>query len=106
MELPEGLYVLKDKKPVPCTDPIQWAEELRNIDRRRVGNTEKNDVRVSTVFLGADLTAAFSGRDPVLFETRVFEGPLDGATARYLTWEKAEMGHKDMCEQVFGKEVI
>ena len=105
MEAIKGLYILEGKKPVPCTDPVEWAKELRNIDRRRVDSTEKNDVKVSTVFLGADLIAAFSGGDPVLFETRVFGGPLDEATARYLTWEKAEVGHKDMCKKVFGEEV-
>lgn len=101
MELIEGLYILKGKRPVPANDSVEWTKQYRYTDRN-VDVTKKDNITVSTVFLGADFTA---GRDPVLFETRVFEGPYDGLTERYLTWEGAEKGHKEICKIVFREEV-
>jgi hypothetical protein len=54
---------------------------------------------VSTVFLMLDHN--WSGRgDPILFETMIFGGPLDGQQARYSTWAEASEGHDLMAEAV------
>jgi len=105
MEPIKGLYILEGKEVIPCIDPLRWATWLRS-KKRQIGRTVKSDIMVSTVFLGADLTAALAGKPPCLFETRVFGGPLDDHNQRYHTYEGAEEGHKTMCKKVFGKEVI
>ncbi len=49
-------------------------------------------VRVSTAFLG--INHNFTGKGPpVLFETMVFGGALDGDCNRTATWEEAEKQH-------------
>ena len=50
------------------------------------------------MFLGLD--HSFGGGAPLLFETMVFGGPLDGEQERYSTWNEAEAGHKLMVERV------
>lgn len=53
---------------------------------------------MSTVFLGID--HAFSGGLPVLWETIVFGGPLDGEMDRYTSRADALAGHQVMCARV------
>jgi len=66
---------------------------------RRVARDEVGDSDVSTVFLQLD--HSFTGRPPPLvFETMVFGGPLDGECERYATWDEAEMGHARMIARV------
>jgi len=59
-------------------------------------------IHVSTVFLGIDHGHDFgqSGYKPLLFETMVFGGPLDGQIQRYATWTGAEAGHAKMVQKV------
>lgn len=52
------------------------------------------DVHVSTVFLVIDHN--WMGSPPVLFETMVFGGRLDGEQERYCTVDEAEAGHKEV----------
>lgn len=60
--------------------------------------THIGHVEVSTVFLGVDYRM---GNGPTqLFETMVFNGPLDREQARYSTWDEAEAGHRAMVERV------
>lgn len=64
----------------------------------RVGYVElENDVNVSTVFLRLDHNF-FGEGPPILFETMIFGGPLDGYQLRYATWEEAEEGHEKAIE--------
>jgi hypothetical protein len=55
-------------------------------------------IRVSTVFLGLD--HAFRGGPPVLWETMVFGGVLDGEMDRYTSKAAAFAGHQAMCRRV------
>ncbi|PZR71766.1 MAG: hypothetical protein DLM66_00060 [Candidatus Dormiibacter spiritus] len=71
---------------------LQTAEE-RTVQKTRVGDT-----RISTVFLGLD--HGLGDYPPILFETMVFGGPLDGEMDRYSTWDQAEAGHEQMVERV------
>lgn len=94
-----GLYKLDENR-----NPIQveatpeaiaeWALWSANPSNRRVGDTliSPDDARVSTVFLGTDLSIFSNGR-PILYETYVFGGPLDGHVWRYSSWHEAESGH-------------
>jgi len=47
---------------------------------------------VSTVFIGLD-HRFFGDGPPLLFESMVFGGPLDGEQFRYPTWDAAAAGH-------------
>ena len=57
---------------------------------------------VSTIFLGLD--HSFGNGPPLLFETRVFGGSMDGDMRRYITRKEAERGHLDMVGMVRAAE--
>ena len=95
-------YILDGHKTKKTDDLKEWAECHGNIETRRVAKTEKNGVRVSTVFLGID--HSWGEGPPLLFETMVFGGEHDLEMERYTTWEEAEAGHKEMCERIFHEQ--
>jgi hypothetical protein len=95
-----GKYILDGHEAVLCDNIYKWAEWYEKADRR-VANDMKQDIQVSTVFLGLD--SSFGRGLPILFETMVFGGEYDERSERYSTWEEAEQGHKRMCELVFGE---
>lgn len=90
-------YILEGHEP-KVVDLMTWARFFDNIEDRRVAKTKINNVLVSTVFLGVD--HSFGDGPPLLFETMVLGGPLDGEQDRYSTWDQAEAGHKAMVERV------
>lgn len=94
-------YLLVNRKPVVVSDLFVWAKFMTNIEARRVAisNWDKAGVEVSTVFLGLDHNHSGQG-DPILFETMVFGGDLDGEMSRYRTWDEAEAGHEAMVARV------
>lgn len=86
-------YILVDREPVVEPDLEKWASAFNDMDARRVARTGVGDsVAVSTVFLGMDHGFREDGL-PLLFETMVFGGPMDGDEDRYATWSEAEAGH-------------
>ncbi|KKN73751.1 hypothetical protein LCGC14_0396990 [marine sediment metagenome] len=79
---------------------LAWAEKLEDDDYRRVELTERDDIKVSTVWLG--LNQDFTGiGPPVIFETMVFGGDHDGKQQRYSTEEQARAGHAEVVTEVF-----
>ena len=99
---PDGVHwMLVDGEPVPAPDLMTWARWFEtSAPERIVAKTGLADglVEVSTVFLALDHS---HGRGkPVLWETLVFGGPLDGEMARYTSRADAEAGHLDMVERV------
>ena len=91
-------YILNDAgQPVQAKTVIEWAEwfEKADVDRRIALDEITPNVKVSTVFLGLDHRFGMSG-DPIIFETMIFGGPIDGHMRRYSTRFEAEEGHKDM----------
>ena len=50
------------------------------------------------MFMGIDISVG--GGIPMLFETMVFGGSMDGCTNRYATWDAAVSGHKKTIEEV------
>lgn len=85
----------RDGQPMPEQDA---AALLRDEAYRRVGRDEGDGWMVSTVWIGLDHN--YGDEPPLIFETMVFDGPLDGETVRYSTWTEAQAGHVDMVEQV------
>lgn len=87
-------YVLVGRVPI-AVDADTWARSVGDLGKRRVALDQITDrCNVSTVFLGLDHN--FGGGDPVLFETLVFGGPLDGEMERHQTYDEAERGHAEM----------
>lgn len=92
-------YILEGKtvKPVPM---MVWAHWLEKHWNARIIKCEPitMDTAVSTVFLG--LNHQYGDGPPLLFETLVFGGTMDGEMDRYATYDEAVTGHAAMCERV------
>lgn len=97
-------YILDEQgEPVPCDDITEWGHFYENKDARRVAQDrdegpDKIDVWISTVFLALD--HQYGKGPPILWETMVFGGPLDGEQDRYSSRAAALRGHQVMCERV------
>jgi len=106
--MPFGQYILDDENRAllarSAREWSQWFEEASRTGRRVVGLDEFIDdgeiVRVSTVFLGLDHRFGQDDGAPILFETMVFGGQLEGEMWRYETWEQAKLGHQRVCEEL------
>lgn len=97
------LYILDGREPVHCPDTIAWAEwmeQARAKELTRVAETSVGPVLdstlVSTIFLGVNHSF---GEPPILFETMVFGGPLDGEIQRCGTWDEAAAQHEAVVAQ-------
>lgn len=85
--------------PMPIGDMIRWGQWMETADLHlaltegviRLDGQRWGVSRISTVFLGLD--HAFNGGPPILFETMVFDGPLDGLQLRYRSWDEAVATH-------------
>jgi hypothetical protein len=97
-------WILDGHKPVPAPDILAWSEFMASGDQaRRVAqhvlrNPDSDPVQVSTVFLGLDHNWNDSGA-PLLFESMVFGGPLDGECYRYASWDDALAGHAMLVDE-------
>ena len=97
-------YMLDEHgQPVPC-DLLTWARWFETAERHVAHDMDEGDasgvrVRVSTVFLGLDHNYSGEG-PPVLWETMVFGGVLDGEQERYATLAAALGGHQEWCARV------
>jgi hypothetical protein len=90
-------------EPEPCPDLLTWARWYESADRRVAQDMDEGapgggKVHVSTVFLGRD--HGFGRGLPVLWETLVFGGVLDGEMQRYTSLADALAGHQAMCTRV------
>lgn len=84
-------YILEGKS-TRQTDFLTWAMWYERADRT-VARTEIDNIIVSTVFFGLDFS--LGGENvPMLFETMILGGELDGSKARCSTWEQAEQLHE------------
>jgi len=93
-------YILDENhKAIPVGDLTTRVRWMQKKKINRVALTQVTpEISVSTVFLGLD--HSFGGYPPLLFETIVFGGPMDGEMDRYTTWDEAEAGHEAMVEKV------
>ena len=87
-------YILDEHgEPVPCEDLETLGAWWANNPNRHVARDElPGDVLVSTVFLALNYEWR-EGAPPVLWETMVFGGPLDGEQERYVSRADAVAGH-------------
>lgn len=79
--------------PVEESDSLAWGLWFEKAERH-VDRTEIGDVLVSTVFLG--LNHNWGDGPPILYETMVFGGELDGEMRRYCTKDEASAGHQEV----------
>lgn len=84
-------------------DPIGMDEWMllrrgENEGYWRVGESEADGVRVSTVWLGMD--HQWGDGPPLIFETMVFEGPHDEQMWRWSTEMEALAGHAEIASAV------
>ncbi|WP_063685502.1 hypothetical protein [Bradyrhizobium stylosanthis] len=104
---PIRCYVLVNRvaAKVPLND---WASasagrhstfKLTGLDPWRVAETFVGSVHISTVFLGID-HRHFGDGPPLLFETMIFGGSLEGFQNRCSTWDEAEAMHAEALDQV------
>lgn len=112
----EWARVFEDSQRIVRQTHFQNAEPWLSADTQRHRHAEASRIRlgmassglkdefiastilVSTVFLG--LNMRFGPGLPLLFETMVFNGPLQDEMARYSTWQEAEAGHDEFCDRV------
>jgi hypothetical protein len=90
-------YKLDGVRPVPLESfPFIFQDK----ETRRVAFTEiSKDIEVSTVFIGIDHSHGNSEK-PILFETLVFGGEMDGVMRRYSSWFEAEQGHQLIVDKI------
>jgi hypothetical protein len=102
-----GYWILNERgEPEETDDVLTWGlwfeqatkERSRIVAQDRDERPGAPDVLVSTVFLGLD--HSFVPGPPVLWETLVMGGPLDGEMRRYTSREEALIGHAEVCQLV------
>ena len=82
----------------------QWLALLADDGGRQVAHDVLDDgVEVSTVWLGLDYGFGHTAR-PLVYETVIFGGPLEGRGARYATREEALAGHAQAVAQALDAE--
>ena len=101
-------YILVNQKVIPEPDLAKWGEWIEKsgdrIIAKSIGHILNKDisldkVEISTVFLGID--HSFGGPNgPILFETMVFGGPLDGNQERCATYHNAITMHEYVKKKV------
>jgi hypothetical protein len=102
-----GQYVLDEQgNPRPERDLLTWAAWYETAERQ-VALTRFSWGRVSTIFLALDhdwraplrVEPPDSKYKPLLWETMVFGGKLDGKQRRYRSREEALAGHAEAVEE-------
>jgi hypothetical protein len=93
-----GQYILDSNgEPIETNDLLEWGRWMQ-VCNRQVAVDQVGDAKVSTVFLGLD--HSFGDGLPVLWETMVFGGKLDGEQDRYTSREDAVKGHAAILQRV------
>jgi hypothetical protein len=87
-------YILDADNRTVRVDMLTWALWFEETTNRIVDYTQvTSEITVSTIFIGLD-HRFFGDGPPILFETLVFGGPLDGQGQRYSSWDDAQTGHR------------
>lgn len=92
--------ILDGKVVIPCDDMMEWGKWFESA-KRHVADDHIGDVRISTVFLGIDLSFH---EKRLWFETMIFGGEHDYFQERYSTWDEAEAGHLRALDMVRAHE--
>ena len=92
-------YILDtDGHPQPEGDLLAWAQWMGTGDNQILKREQVGRVRVSTIFRG--LSHGLDDTEPVLWETMVFGGKLDGLCERYASRADALAGHAAVVARV------
>lgn len=91
-------YYDREGNPISFERYIEITKDQRKDPKRVALDVLPGDVRISTVWLGLD--HGWGEGLPVIFETLVFGGPLDGEMERYTSEARALAGHATMVERV------
>jgi hypothetical protein len=94
-------YILEGKTPVAVESFKDWNLWMASVSfgDTTVMYNEFNDCLISTKFVGIDLALSV-GPKPMVFETLVIGGVMDGKKNFYPTWDEAIQGHIKICGQV------
>lgn len=103
MRWPRHFILDEHGEPREVDDLFEYARWWATADRTVSNDFDEGDggrtIRVSTVFLGLDHN--YSGKGPpVLWESMIFGGVLDGEQERYTSKEAAARGHQELCRRV------
>lgn len=85
-------YILVDDQPVPEPDYMNWMMWMTTANLN-VADDMVGETRIDTSFLGINHNFGGEGL-PLLWETMVFTGKMDGYTYRYASSEEAQEGHE------------
>ncbi|MEH2454507.1 hypothetical protein [Nostoc sp.] len=98
-------YKLQGQVPVKVESYKEWNLWISSATFAdiTVMYNDFNDSLVSTRFVGIDLNPGSSNSkfQPMVFETLVISGVLDGKRNFYPSWDDAIQGHLKICTQVF-----
>ncbi|MHC5757056.1 hypothetical protein [Nostoc sp.] len=95
-------YKLEGQTPVAVDSFIEWSLWIMSASTTVMINELKDSI-ISTRFVGIDLNPGSSNSlsQPMVFETLVMGGAMDGKRNFYPTWDEAIQGHLKICTQVF-----
>jgi hypothetical protein len=91
----------ENNEPVPIEDVITWVTGCSRMDCV-VGRDQIDGIIVSTVFLCLDRNYSGVG-GPVLWETMVFGGCMNGDMRRYRSHADAVSGHREVLSIVLDR---
>jgi len=102
----KGKYILdRDGNPIMVTSAKQWCGFFERTNARCVAKEKAGKSLVSTVFLCID--HGFGKGPPVLWETMVFDGKMDGEIERCAgNLEQAQAMHEEMMKRVCRAEGV
>ncbi|MCR8561057.1 hypothetical protein KXD93_25595 [Mucilaginibacter sp. BJC16-A38] len=100
-----GFYILDtDGNPKKVDDTVEWKKWYKKIENRRVLTTTIGNIRISTVFLALDFSQSDRNSTkeqlPILYETAMFDGPVEIEIFRWKTKAKAIEGHKKIIAKI------
>ncbi|AVH72597.1 hypothetical protein [Nostoc sp. 'Lobaria pulmonaria (5183) cyanobiont'] len=100
--MPNRYYKLVGQTPVAVGSFMEWSLWIMSANITVMLNELKDSI-ISTRFVGIDLNpgSSNSNSQPMVFETLVMGGALDGKRNFYPTWDEAIQGHLKICTQVF-----
>ena len=102
MEIMTPYYKLEGQIPVAVESFMEWSLWMLSAKTIVMINELKDSI-ISTRFVGIDLNlgSCNSESKPMVFETLVMGGAMDGKRNFYPTWDEAIQGHLKICTQVF-----
>ena len=94
------MYYILDHENKPIEASLEIFDKWIQVNplKKPVKQEFVDKVYISTVFLGLD--HSYGGIVPLLWETMIFEGSLDGYQERYTSYEEALTGHEFAVQMV------